>query len=64
VPSGAEIGDVVVVFNGAVVPHLLRRTQENSKERWEIIGECWIDGIMDGEAMQMGQLVERTFEIC
>lgn len=45
-PSGAEIGDIVVVLYGARVPSLLRSTL--SLGEYFFVGECSADGVMYG----------------
>ena len=44
-------GDMVCVIFGAIVPYVLRRV---SKTRFELVGEAYVHGIMDGEAIDMG----------
>ena len=44
-----QCGDVITLINGAQVPFVLRR---QSHGVYQLIGEAYIDGIMDGEAMQ------------
>jgi hypothetical protein len=48
VPSGATNGDVIFVFNGAVVPYVLR-PQTDGTYLW--VGESWISGVMNGEIL-------------
>ncbi|PVI05752.1 hypothetical protein DM02DRAFT_495001, partial [Periconia macrospinosa] len=57
-PCRARIGDAVVVLGGCSVPLVLRRKEEDEKkeqeeeeeeEKWEVIGEAYIDGFMEGE---------------
>lgn len=59
-PSGAEIGDIVVVLYGARVPSLLRPTL--SLGEYFFVGECYADGVMHGECFASdfaaGQAVE------
>ncbi len=43
-----ELGDKVCTLFGAEVPFILRQSEDNP-EHFEIIGECYVDGIMDGE---------------
>jgi hypothetical protein len=50
VPCGARTGDTVFVFNGAVVPYLLR-PQEDGTYVW--VGECWVQGVMNSEALEL-----------
>jgi hypothetical protein len=45
-PGLMEVGDAVVIFAGADIPHVLRRT---SDKHWEYVGEAYCDGVMDGE---------------
>jgi hypothetical protein len=48
-PYGTVEGDVVFVAIGADVPYILRAREDG----YELIGECYVQGIMDGEAMSM-----------
>ena len=56
-------GDLVAVFNGARVPHVLRPADEfdgRSIKPFRIISDAYVHGIMDGEAFgaSTGQPVE------
>jgi hypothetical protein len=48
-PEYVKRGDFVALIKGAQVPFVLRR-QHN--EKYQLIGEVYVDGIMDGEAME------------
>jgi len=49
-PAATQIGDAVVAFFGGEVPYILRAiTPEN--DIYHFIGECYVDGIMDGEVI-------------
>jgi hypothetical protein len=48
-PHGTREGDVVFVAVGADVPYILRACEDG----YELTGECYVQGIMDGEAMEM-----------
>ena len=48
-PIKAKKGDVICVLFGCSVPLLLR--QRHSQEEYEFIGECYLDGYMNGEAL-------------
>jgi hypothetical protein len=50
-PANAKVGDMIVVFHGGNVPFLLRNSDSNSDRTYELIGECYVDGRMNGEAM-------------
>jgi len=52
IPQLACTGDVVCIIAGLQVPYILRpSTRKTSTRAFELIGECYIDGIMEGEAM-------------
>jgi hypothetical protein len=48
-PHGTKEGDVVFVAVGADVPYILRACEDG----YDLVGECYVQGIMDGEAMEM-----------
>jgi hypothetical protein len=50
--EGVRPGDVVCVFNGSVVAYVLRRADEDGDqvERWCLVGEAFVPGLMYGEA--------------
>jgi len=50
-PERAVPGDVLCVIIGATVPYVLRRVAEGG---FELVGEAYVHGIMDGEAMYLG----------
>jgi hypothetical protein len=66
-PRTMQPDDVVVLFPGSTVPHVLRRTGERDDEEdgmWSYLGEAYCDGIMDGELLKDGDAAEaRTFRI-
>jgi hypothetical protein len=49
-PAETEPGDLVVVLLGAAIPYVLR----SSANKWHLVGECYCDGVMDGEALNSG----------
>ncbi|CAI6336252.1 unnamed protein product [Periconia digitata] len=55
VPKRARKGDVVVVLEGARTPHVLRPFGKVGGKwvTYELVGECYVDGLMDGEAEQV-----------
>ncbi|KAF4563714.1 hypothetical protein EYR36_002955 [Pleurotus pulmonarius] len=61
-PSELQVGDVVCVLHGARVPFVLRPCQDGEGKQYSLVGECYCDGIMDGEALKMG-LEEDEFRI-
>lgn len=64
-PGKMRDGDIVVVVCGAEVPLVLRPVQEEGMAEdglFELVGEAYVHGIMDGEAMRLG-LEMTTFNI-
>lgn len=47
-PIEAQVGDSVCIFRGAGVPHVLRR---QATGKCKLVGEAYVDGVMDGEAV-------------
>ena len=68
VPPLARVGDDIVIPHGAQVPFLIRQTpisachtgSNTMSELFELVGECYVDGIMDGEAFQAASAIHRT----
>ncbi|KAH8649734.1 heterokaryon incompatibility protein-domain-containing protein [Tricladium varicosporioides] len=58
-PRDVKSGDVLVVFLGVDVPFVLRRQGD---ECYEVVGEAYVHGIMDGEMMVDSAMCE--FKIC
>jgi len=56
-PEGLHTGDIVCVLYGGDVPFILR---PDNQGQYTLIGECYVSGIMKGEALDMG-LDEREF---
>jgi hypothetical protein len=56
VPSYAELGDEIWVLFGGQVLYVLRVVRKKymffGKTEYDFIGECYMHGLMDGEAMQ------------
>ena len=50
VPWRAEPGDIICVFMGSTVPFAIRRRANGN---YTLIGECYIHGLMDGEALDV-----------
>ncbi|KAH7333797.1 hypothetical protein BKA66DRAFT_435785 [Pyrenochaeta sp. MPI-SDFR-AT-0127] len=48
-PGFAEIGDLVCVLSGGHVLYVLR--EKNQCSLYEFVGECYVHGMMDGEAL-------------
>ncbi|KAL1599795.1 hypothetical protein SLS60_007600 [Paraconiothyrium brasiliense] len=50
-PKDMRKGDIVVVVSGAEVPLILRELPEGG---YKLVGEAYVDGVMDGEVLDMG----------
>ncbi|KAF2797936.1 HET-domain-containing protein [Melanomma pulvis-pyrius CBS 109.77] len=46
-PGATRAGDLIVVFWGAQVPFVVRKEGEG-EGRYRFVGECFVDGLMDG----------------
>lgn len=52
-PQTMQSGDLVAILYGSSVPFILRRSTKYSMEAThEFVGDCYVHGIMDGEAVQ------------
>lgn len=58
-PKEMEEGDVAVIVSGGEVPLILRKRPDGGHQ---LIGEAYVNGVMDGEALGMG-LERVTFDI-
>jgi hypothetical protein len=54
-PHHNKPGDIIAVLSGSQVPFVLRK---GVNEKYEIVGEAYVDGIMDGEAVVGRESVE------
>lgn len=58
---GLAISDILCVLHGCGVPVILRPA---SNKGFLVVGECYVHGIMDGEAFgEKGKCPKRTFDI-
>ncbi|KAL8824757.1 MAG: hypothetical protein Q9170_008053 [Blastenia crenularia] len=55
-PTTARGGDLVCIILGANTPFLLRETSASEVEdrKYQLVGECYIHGLMNGEGLSMG----------
>jgi hypothetical protein len=51
VPRGTQAGDKICVLEGINVPYILRAVE--GEGGYELVGECFVYGIMEGEVMDM-----------
>lgn len=62
-PENAKTDDIICVIYGCPAPMLLRKLEpdgdlENDQTRYQLLGECYVDGFMHGEASEMLGLVD------
>ncbi|KAM0255289.1 hypothetical protein ACHAQJ_005944 [Trichoderma viride] len=63
-PDSMQMGDVVAVLRGGKVPFLLRKVSVGiDNERWVLIRECYVHGLMDGEGWDVEGVEEKVFAI-
>ncbi|KAL8730911.1 MAG: hypothetical protein Q9181_004494 [Wetmoreana brouardii] len=53
-PQGTRVGDLLCILLGCSVPVILRdcRSERDAMKRYQLIGETYIYGLMDGEALE------------
>lgn len=62
VPKHALPGDQLAIVEGASVPYVFRE-RKGGKHGWELIGEAYVDGLMDGEVLEAGTVAPETFQV-
>lgn len=65
-PRDTQVSDTVCILYGCSVPVVLRNSTPvvGFKESFELIGECYVHGMMDGEALELdASLPEVEFDI-
>lgn len=58
-PQSTEVGDVICVLHGSKVPIALRR----QGDKWTVVGWCYVDGVMFGEAVTRAEDEAHIFEL-
>jgi hypothetical protein len=58
-PDRSQKGDLVCILFGCSVPVVLRKTADSTK--FVLIGECYVDGYMAGEAVGDNKFQETSF---
>jgi Heterokaryon incompatibility protein (HET)/Zinc finger, C2H2 type len=52
-PESAQPGDLVVILYGCSVPVCLRMMPFSDNAQYKLVGECYVDCVMDGEAVDI-----------
>jgi hypothetical protein len=64
VPHGTQVGDEICVMLGIEKPFLLRHVDVDDKDiddgrkRYVLVGDCYVHGIMSGEALRDDAIVQ------
>ncbi|KAH7386360.1 heterokaryon incompatibility protein-domain-containing protein [Cadophora sp. MPI-SDFR-AT-0126] len=61
-PMAAQENDIICILYGCSVPVVLRKQEVEGETFWELVGECYVHGMMDGEAMEQGRDAKETEE--
>ena len=59
VPESVEIGDRIAIFSGGTVPILLR----SSGNDYIVLGEAYVDEMMDGQAFEEPEVQVETITL-
>jgi hypothetical protein len=51
--ANATAGDVVYILHGMHAPYTMRKTAGRDDQQLRLVGQCYIHGIMDGEALTL-----------
>ncbi|KAL9576177.1 MAG: hypothetical protein Q9212_007319 [Teloschistes hypoglaucus] len=59
-PPGLRAGDMICIVIGAKTPFAIRPIKEKQSgdpksDRWQLVGECYVQGLMHGEGLEMGE---------
>ncbi|KAL8801405.1 MAG: hypothetical protein Q9182_004469 [Xanthomendoza sp. 2 TL-2023] len=54
-PKGLQHGDLVCIVKGARMPFLLRK-DPNDDNKWNLVGACFVHGLMYGEGLKLGEM--------
>ena len=63
-PEAMRAGDIICVLFGGATPYILRRVGDSNNHLF--VGECYVQGLMDGEALDRkdrGELVPEWFTL-
>ncbi|KAJ0299090.1 hypothetical protein COL516b_009341 [Colletotrichum fioriniae] len=60
VPRETKVGDAICLLLGSEVPFVIRPTKRG---RYELIGDAYVSGVMDGEAIASGEYAETEIDL-
>ena len=58
----AAPGDIICILLGAETPYILR-PNENDSKYYKLVGETYIHGIIQGEALKRDVILQQEFKI-
>ncbi|MCJ1322396.1 hypothetical protein MMC15_007744 [Xylographa vitiligo] len=58
-PIGTKVGDKICVIHGLPVPFIIRP----EREMFLLVGECYVQGVMDGEVMDMEHVKTQVIDL-
>lgn len=58
-PAAAKVGDTIAAFSGGHCLYLLRPVSYR-EAAYKFIGECYVDGFMDGELLSLSEDKDRS----
>lgn len=61
---GSEPGDHICVLGGGEVPFVIRPATGDAKGMYQLIGECYLDGVMEGRPGSWVTMSWRTSALC
>ncbi|KAI1213864.1 heterokaryon incompatibility protein-domain-containing protein [Annulohypoxylon truncatum] len=62
-PACMKAGDLVAVILGVPVPFIIRKTGDQENQKYVLLGECYVDGIMEGELVHTQQKAGKEAEL-
>jgi hypothetical protein len=62
IPPGSRPGDLIAMFLGAAVPFVLRKCESHAGE-YQLVGECYLHGMMQGEVLDMPEFSLQTIRL-
>lgn len=61
--ADAQVGDHICIFDGVPVPFVFRQKQNSGFKVWNLVGECYLQGWMDGQCFENLESPSEGFEI-
>ncbi|KAK3377477.1 hypothetical protein B0H63DRAFT_546897 [Podospora didyma] len=65
VPHDAEVGDTVIILDGAAVPFIMRKRDKKAEDTLPniLMGECYLHRIMYGEALEFDEVETELIQL-